>query len=66
MQVRSLSWEDSLEEGMASHPSILTWRIPMERGAWWAAVHRAAKSQTPLLSMHTYYICTQKYCTVIS
>ena len=26
--VQSLSWEDSLEEGMAAHLSILTWRIP--------------------------------------
>ena len=28
--------EDPLEEGMATHSSILTWRIPMDRGAWWA------------------------------
>ena len=27
-QVRSLSWEDPLEEGMAIHSSILAWRIP--------------------------------------
>ena len=26
--VRSLSWEDSLEEGMVTHSSILAWRIP--------------------------------------
>jgi len=26
--VRSLGWEDPLEEGMASHSSILAWRIP--------------------------------------
>ena len=26
--VRSLSWEDLLEEGMATHFSILAWRIP--------------------------------------
>ena len=25
--VRSLGWEDSLEEGMATHSSILAWRI---------------------------------------
>ena len=30
--VRSLGWEDSLEEGMAIHSSILAWRIPMNRG----------------------------------
>ena len=28
-----------LEEGMATHSSILAWRIPMERRAWWATVH---------------------------
>ena len=29
--VRFLSWEDPLEEGMATHSRILGWRIPMER-----------------------------------
>ena len=28
IQVQSLDWEDSLEEGMAAHSSILAWRIP--------------------------------------
>ena len=28
MQVQSLHWEDPLEEGMATHSSILAWRIP--------------------------------------
>ena len=32
--VLSLIWEESLEEGMATHSSILAWRIPMNRGAW--------------------------------
>ena len=32
--VQSLDWEDPLEEGMATQSSILTWRIPMDRGAW--------------------------------
>ena len=36
----------SLEEGMATHSSILAWRIPMDRGAWWATFHGVAKSQT--------------------
>ena len=26
--VRSLGWEDPLEKGMATHSSILVWRIP--------------------------------------
>ena len=46
--VRSLSWEDPLEEGIATHSSILAWRIPMDRGAWWARVHGVAESQTQL------------------
>ena len=28
IQVRSLGWEDPLEEGMVTHCSILAWRIP--------------------------------------
>ena len=44
--VQSLGWEDLLEEGMATHSSILAWRIPMDRGAWLATVHRVAESQT--------------------
>ena len=32
--VRPLGWEDPLEDGMATHSSILAWRIPMDRGAW--------------------------------
>ena len=27
-QVQFLDWEDALEKGMATHPSILAWRIP--------------------------------------
>ena len=46
--VRSLGWEDPLEEGMATHSGILAWRILMDRGAWWATVHRVEKSQTLL------------------
>ena len=26
--VQSLGWEDPLQEGMATHPSILAWEIP--------------------------------------
>ena len=46
--VRSLGWEDLLEKGMATHSSILAWRIPIDRGAWRATVHRVANSQTQL------------------
>ena len=32
--VQSLGWEDPLKDGMATHSSILAWRIPMDRGVW--------------------------------
>ena len=34
--VRFLGWEDPLEKEMATHSSILAWRIPVDRGAWQA------------------------------
>ena len=42
--------ERSLEEGMgiATHSSILVWRIPTDRGAWLAAVHGVANRWTQL------------------
>ena len=43
--VQSLCPENPLEEGMATHSSILAWSIPMNRGAWRATVHGVAKSQ---------------------
>ena len=43
---RSLGWEDPLEEDMATHSSILAWRIRMDRRAWWAIVHGVEKSWT--------------------
>ena len=52
--VPSLGWEDPLEEGMATHSSILAWRIPMDRRAWWVTVRGVAESDmTERLSTHT-------------
>jgi len=48
MWVRSPNREDALEEEMATHSSIFAWRIPMDRGAWKAMVHRVAKSRMQL------------------
>ena len=47
-QVQTLGQEEPLEEGMATPSSILAWRIPKDRGAWWAAVHGVARSRTRL------------------
>ena len=44
--IQSLGWKDPLQEGMATLSSILVWRIPMDRGAWWATVHGVAKIKT--------------------
>ena len=46
--VRSLGREDLLEKKMANHSSILAWKNPIDRGAWWAAVHRVTKRQARL------------------
>ena len=46
--VQFLSWEDPLEEGMATHFSILAWRIPIDRGTWQDPVFGVTKSQTCL------------------
>ena len=64
--VQSLSWENPLEEGMATHSSILAWKIPMDRGAWRVIVHGVAKeSDTTEATEHEdvhvnilLYICT--------
>ena len=42
---------------MATHSSILAWRLSMDRGAWRATVHEMAKSRTQL-SDWTVQRCT--------
>ena len=39
---------------MATHSSILAWRIPMDREAWRATVHGVTKSQTQLKQLSTH------------
>ena len=36
--VQSLGWEDSLEEEMATHSSMLCLENSMDRGVWWTTV----------------------------
>ena len=70
--IRSLSLEDSLEKGMAPHSSILAWRIPMDRGAWWATVHGVTESDTtkPSTAQPIFTVSRQKiptegwHCTI--
>ena len=46
--VRSLGWEDPLEKGMATHTSILAWRIPWMEEPGGATVYGDAKSRKQL------------------
>ena len=45
-RVPSLGQEDPLVDGMATHPSVLAWRIPWTEKPAWATVHRVAQKQT--------------------
>jgi len=48
--------EDPLEKGMATHSRTLAWRIPMDREAWWTAVHGVTKSRKQLSNQaHQWY-----------
>ena len=51
--IRSLGGEDPLEEEMATHCNDFCWENPMDRGAWWPAVHTVAKSWTWLSTQDT-------------
>ena len=59
--VQSLGWEDPLEEGMATHSSILAWRIPMDRGAWRAAVYGSQRVGQNWVTKPTQHIHQTEY-----
>ena len=48
MWVRSLGWEDPLGGGSGNLLQDSYLENPMDRGAWWATVHRITESQTQL------------------
>ena len=45
-QVRYLGGEDPLQKEMATHSSILAWKITWIEGAWWVTVHGVTESDT--------------------
>ena len=44
--IRDMGQEDPLEKEMAAGSSILAWKYPLDRGAWWVTVYGVTKSQT--------------------
>ena len=46
--VQSVGWEDPLAEGMATHSSILAWRIPWTEDPGWLQSMGVTKNQTQL------------------
>ena len=56
MGVRSWGREDPLEKEMASHSSILDWRIPWTEETWWATVHGVAKESDVTKQLNSYNI----------
>ena len=52
-------WVGKISWRRATHSSILAWRIPMDREAWEATVHRVAKSWTLLKRLSTH-ACKRK------
>ena len=57
IRVQSLGWEDPLEEGLATHSSILAWRIPWteEPGGLWST-----GSQRVRHDLATEHACTHQ------
>ena len=64
--VQSLGWEDPLQEGLATHSSILAWNIPLDRGAW-HMIHGIGKSWIGLsgYAQHIYVCVCVCVCNVI-
>ena len=58
--VQSLSQEDPLEEGMATHSSVFAWRIPWTEEPGGAVVRGVAESRTRLNHQHSHFLCWTK------
>ena len=62
--VWSMGRGDALEDGMATHSSILAWKIPMDKWAWRTTVHRVTKTQTWLKCFSTQTHTSMCVCLV--
>ena len=63
MQIQSLGWEDPREEGMATHSSILDWRIPWteEPGGLYSPEGHKGLDMTDQLSTHSMHMAVAIY-----
>ena len=61
-QIPYLGQEDPLEEGIATHSRILAWRIPVDRGTWWAIV----LGVTLLKGLEQSHMLSHQQCVSIS
>ena len=52
--VQSLSQVDPLEKGLATHSSILAWKIPWTEEPWWATVHGVSELDTTEATEHAH------------
>ena len=66
MQVQPLNWEDLLEEGMATHSSILPWRIPKTEEPGRLQSMGSTESDTTEVTQHTYTQTFSKMFPVLS
>ena len=57
--VQSLGWDDPLEKAMATHPSILAWRIP------WTVQSMGSESQTRLSDFTLLHLTTSRFTIIM-
>ena len=62
--VQPLGWDNLLKEGVVTHPSILAWRVSMDRRAWQATVHGVTESDAAE-RLRTAQCCDQIMFTTI-
>ena len=61
MQVWSLGWKHALEEGMATHSSILAWVIPWTEESGWLQSKRSQRVGQDWVTEYTYIHIKQKW-----